>query len=106
MKLKKCIQNNFSVDLMQYNRTETQFQHNQGQLVLYNKRVLAIAGLISNEFAAGGAAVEELNDEQTEWSMHQMSPVNDLKRLWDFTALTSGSKLLVFGQFTYDEFYK
>ena len=86
---------------MQFNRTETQFQHNKGQLVLYNKRVLAIAGLISNEFASGGAAVEELNDEQTEWSMHSMSPVNGLRRLWSFTALTTGAKLFIFGQFNY-----
>ena len=84
---------------MQFNRTETQFEHNKGQLVLYNKRVLAIAGLISNEFAAGGAAVEELNDEQTEWSMHPMSPVYDLTRLRGFTALTSGTDLFIFGQF-------
>ena len=91
---------------MQFNRTETQFKHNNGQLVLYKSKVLVIAGRIAYELMAGGAAVEELNDEQTEWSMHPMSPVNGLKRLWSFTALTSGSKLLIFGQFTYDELYE
>ena len=92
---------------MHFNRTETQFIHTYGKLVHYNSRVLAIAGRMPlvDELEAGGAPVEELNDEQTEWSMHPMSPVNDLMRLSGFTALTSGTKLFIFGQFNYGESY-
>ena len=82
---------------MHFNRTEAQFQHRYGQLVQYNKRVLAIAGNMEEYDEARGAAVEELNDEETEWSMHTMSPVNGMMYLIHFTALTLGSKLFIFG---------
>ena len=91
---------------MQFNRTETQFQYYWGHFARYNDTVLLIAGFnrqvgIISWPEDGGAVVEELDDELGEWSIHPMSPVNNLTRLRFFSTLTSGSKLFIFGQFNF-----
>ena len=73
-----------------FDQTETQFEHDAGNLVKYDNEVIVIGGYST-------ASVEKLNAKQTKWKKHPMGPVNDLKKLRYFTAVSLKKSLFIFG---------
>ena len=80
--------------MIDFEETQTQFEHYGGELVHYNSTILGIGSANWNETEA---KVEEL--EGRSWREHKMSPVNDLDKLFWFSALSIESILYVFGNF-------
>ena len=74
-----------------FDKTETRFEHFDGKLVKYDKKILAIGGYDQ-------AMVEELNRTILSWAEHRMSPVNDYSKLWGFSALSIEKSLYIFGK--------
>ncbi len=78
-----------SLDLIQFDETETQFEHYGGRFVNFNKTFLVIGGEKSG-------TVEKLNG--TTWNENErMSPINELIMLAHFSVLSIGADLYIFG---------
>ena len=92
-----------SSNLIEFDRTESLFEHAGGKLVKHDNNVLVVGGWrIAPEeemnFRIAPLVEELVNNSQLAWAEHLMSPVKGVCNLFGFTALSAEGSLFIFGQ--------
>ena len=91
----------FSLNLIQFDESESEFPHWHGRLVSFNNSLIIIGGGewdYNSQSMIVNATVEEFNE--TMWDENeQMSPVNKLSKIAFFSTMAIENDLFIFGKY-------